>query len=45
MDRVLPSEGKGCWFDPSRAHHIKTNEIKPLAETLGAFFLAGMKNV
>ena len=21
MDRVLPSEGRGCWFDPSRAHH------------------------
>ena len=20
MDRVLPSEGRGCWFDPSRAH-------------------------
>ena len=19
MDRVLPSEGRGCWFDPSRA--------------------------
>src|SRR5438105_15525856 len=21
MDRVLPSEGRGCWFDPSRARH------------------------
>ena len=20
MDRVLPSEGRGCWFDPSRTH-------------------------
>ncbi len=19
MDRVLPSEGRGCWFDPNRA--------------------------
>ncbi len=22
MDRVLPSEGRGCWFDPSRTHQI-----------------------
>ena len=22
MDRVLPSEGRGCWFDPSRAHQL-----------------------
>ena len=22
MDRVLPSEGRGCWFDPSRARHL-----------------------
>ena len=21
MDRVLPSEGRGCWFDPSQARH------------------------
>jgi hypothetical protein len=21
MDRVLPSEGRGCWFDPSQTHH------------------------
>ena len=21
MDRALPSEGKGYWFEPSRAHH------------------------
>ena len=24
MDRVLPSEGRGCWFDPSRAHQFDT---------------------
>ncbi len=22
MDRVLPSEGRGCWFDPSRARQF-----------------------
>jgi hypothetical protein len=22
MDRVLASEARGCWFDPSRAHHF-----------------------
>lgn len=22
MDRVLPSEGRGCWFDPSRARQL-----------------------
>src|SRR6201746_1351509 len=22
MDRRLPSEGRGCWFDPSRAHQM-----------------------
>jgi hypothetical protein len=26
MDRVLPSEGRGCWFDPSRARH-KINSL------------------
>ena len=25
MDRVLPSEGRGCWFDPSRAHQKSHN--------------------
>jgi rare lipoprotein A len=23
MDRVLASEARGCWFDPSRAHHCQ----------------------
>ena len=23
MDRALPSEGKGYWFEPSRAHHLR----------------------
>ena len=22
MDRVLASEARGCWFDPSRAHQL-----------------------
>ena len=26
MDRVLPSEGRGCWFDPSRAHQKSSIE-------------------
>jgi 4'-phosphopantetheinyl transferase EntD len=28
MDRVLPSEGRGCWFDPSRAR--QSNSFKSL---------------
>ncbi|SOZ36514.1 protein of unknown function [Cupriavidus neocaledonicus] len=24
MDRVLPSEGRGCWFDPSRARQFSS---------------------
>src|SRR4051812_35374336 len=29
MDRVLPSEGRGCWFDPSRAH--QDSRVTPTA--------------
>lgn len=31
VDRVLPSEGRGCWFDPSRArhpHHHKETSLR-----------------
>ena len=33
MDRVLPSEGRGCWFDPSRARQTLTE----LRKMLGRF--------
>ena len=36
MDRVLPSEGRGCWFDPSRARHID-QALSPQGK---CFFLA-----
>ncbi|CAM2180994.1 hypothetical protein PSAC2689_40056 [Paraburkholderia sacchari] len=29
MDRVLPSEGRGCWFDPSRARHPQDSRRSP----------------
>jgi len=32
MDRVLPSEGRGCWFDPSRAHHAQALQMKMAAK-------------
>ena len=27
MDRALPSEGKGYWFEPSRAHHLDAASV------------------
>lgn len=29
MDRVLPSEGRGCWFDPNRARQFDTCLARP----------------
>ena len=30
MDRVLASEARGCWFDPSRAHQLQPRRLKIL---------------
>lgn len=30
MDRVLASEARGCWFDPSRAHQLHRRRLKIL---------------
>ena len=30
MDRVLASEARGCWFDPSRAHQLHPRRLKIL---------------
>ena len=35
LDRVLPSEGRGHWFDSSRAHH----KINDLGHFRVAFFV------
>jgi uncharacterized protein len=29
MDRVLASEARGCWFDPSRAHQSPQRDSPP----------------
>jgi uncharacterized protein YggU (UPF0235/DUF167 family) len=28
MDRVLASEARGCWFDPSRAHQLHPRRLR-----------------
>ena len=30
MDRVLASEARGCWFDPSRAHQLQRQRLRIL---------------
>ena len=30
MDRVLASEARGCWFDPSRAHQLHPRRLRIL---------------
>ena len=30
MDRVLASEARGCWFDPSRAHQLHPRRLRVL---------------
>ena len=45
MDRVLPSEGRGCWFDPSRARQnlkvslgdANPDKSRPYGESRGPF--------
>ena len=39
MDRVLPSEGRGHWFEPSRAHHWIQRLRPPAAVELGESWL------
>ena len=36
LDRALPSGGRGCWFDPSRAHFLSRS---PRRGQPGAFSL------
>ena len=31
MDRVLASEARGCWFDPSRAHQLPPRRLRTKA--------------
>ena len=42
MDRVLASEARGCWFDPSRAHHaaMKLLQIRVKPHARGAALTA-----
>ena len=30
MDRVLASEARGCWFDPSRAHQLQPRRLRTI---------------